>query len=565
MAVKLVVGNASPAEDRAATGKLPAPVAPPRITVSMLLARGAARLNDWAQATFSLDLRSLAALRVGLASMLLADLALRARDLVAHYTDIGVLPHRALQANTGLSAHLSVHAFSGATAIQILLFLVAASFAVLLLVGYRTRLATIVSLGLLISLQNRNPMILSGADQLLRVILCWSIFLPCGARFSLDSALRGRGPSPPKQVFHIGTSAYIIQLAIIYFFAALEKSGADWHANGTAVYYALGLSQFSTPLGQWLRSISELPRLLTFAVWWLEFIGPLLLFAPFWTTPVRLIVVAGFVGMQVGFGLVLANLGLFPVISIIVLLGLLPSWFWDRLVARAGLGAYAMRAALGAGLARVMAITTHFDRRIGSFVTNLPAAALRQCVSRNDAPARESNPPWQLNGFLRILAAICLLYVVLLNISILPGTMVRMPDRVAAAGRLVGLDQRWNMFSPSVPREGGWYVIPGTLGSGERVDLYRHGAELSWARPAHVAQTYRNDRWFKYLEAIRGWARGWLAPLYGEFLCSQWNAIHAGSERLEGLEVVYMVERTRSDYQRSAPRQQQVLQYQCAG
>ena len=41
---------------------------------------------------FSIDYRSLAAFRIGLALILLCDLFNRSQDLVAHYTDLGVLP-----------------------------------------------------------------------------------------------------------------------------------------------------------------------------------------------------------------------------------------------------------------------------------------------------------------------------------------------------------------------------------------------------------------------------------------------------------------------------------------
>ena len=43
---------------------------------------------------FGADLRSLAVFRVVLAALVLTDLASRATDLYAHYTDRGVLPRR---------------------------------------------------------------------------------------------------------------------------------------------------------------------------------------------------------------------------------------------------------------------------------------------------------------------------------------------------------------------------------------------------------------------------------------------------------------------------------------
>ena len=48
---------------------------------------------------FSIDLRSLAAFRMALGVLLLADLVMRAQDLSAHYTDWGVLPRDILSAH----------------------------------------------------------------------------------------------------------------------------------------------------------------------------------------------------------------------------------------------------------------------------------------------------------------------------------------------------------------------------------------------------------------------------------------------------------------------------------
>jgi hypothetical protein len=42
--------------------------------------------------TFGADLRSLAAFRIGVALLILYDLSQRSRDLVAHYTDLGLIP-----------------------------------------------------------------------------------------------------------------------------------------------------------------------------------------------------------------------------------------------------------------------------------------------------------------------------------------------------------------------------------------------------------------------------------------------------------------------------------------
>jgi hypothetical protein len=65
----------------------------------MVASSGVSRPAGWGRAwideAFGADLRSLAALRIVLALVVLADLAGRAANLTAHYTDDGVLPRRA--------------------------------------------------------------------------------------------------------------------------------------------------------------------------------------------------------------------------------------------------------------------------------------------------------------------------------------------------------------------------------------------------------------------------------------------------------------------------------------
>lgn len=150
---------------------------------------------------FGVDLRTLALFRVLLASYLILDLCLRARDLTAHYTDFGIMP-RSVLAESLSTGSWSFHALSGSASLQVFLFVVAGAFAAMMLVGWRTRLATLVSWVLLVSLQNRNVFILSGEDNLAIVLLFWAMFLPLGARYSIDCALdtkTGRTPMPSFQ------------------------------------------------------------------------------------------------------------------------------------------------------------------------------------------------------------------------------------------------------------------------------------------------------------------------------------------------------------------------------
>ena len=69
---------------------------------------------------FGADLRSLAVLRIGTAILILVDLFQRSQDLVAHYTDFGVLPRAAAIDALYSRWMLSLHFVNGSWQFQAL-------------------------------------------------------------------------------------------------------------------------------------------------------------------------------------------------------------------------------------------------------------------------------------------------------------------------------------------------------------------------------------------------------------------------------------------------------------
>ena len=127
-------------------------------------------MNEKLKDLFGIDLRSLALFRIGLALILLVDLGLRMQDLSAHYSDEGVMPRVDLIRQYLDPWHFSFHLMNGTWEFQLVLFIVQWVFAVSLLLGYQTRLSTVVSWILLISLQTRNPLINHGGDTVFRLL-----------------------------------------------------------------------------------------------------------------------------------------------------------------------------------------------------------------------------------------------------------------------------------------------------------------------------------------------------------------------------------------------------------
>ena len=298
------------------------------------------RSVSWAsvRTVFTLDLRSIALFRIALALLILADLVLRSADLTNFYTDGGVLPRRYWLELTH-PLHASLHAASGELWWQLLLFVLAALSGAGLAIGYRSKLMAVLSFVLLTSLLNRNGLILQGGDQLLAVMSFWSLFLPLGARWSIDAALQPEhrtNPNVPRfdpqtvqAWFTIATIAIVFQVLFLYFFTALLKTGDAWRVRFDAAFYAISLQHFATPIAIWVRQFPWVLTVGTLYVLVVEFIAPLLVLAPFRWPWLRLIGLALLASLHVAF-LLMLHIGLFPLIDFMSLSLLIPSvvWIW---------------------------------------------------------------------------------------------------------------------------------------------------------------------------------------------------------------------------------------------
>ena len=406
----------------------------------------------WA-GVFALDARSLAAFRIGLGLWLLLDLVWRAYDLTAHYTDAGVLPRITrigvydLPPGSDRKYWLSLLMIAGDPLLVRGLFALGAVAYAAFLVGYRTRVAAVASYLFLCSLHARIPIVCDGGDVLGRVMLFWGLFLPLGGRFSLDVAL-GRRPPHPDRVRNLATVALVVQLMSVYLGGAAAKDHAVWHTDHTALYYALSVDAFATPVGRWLAPLHGLTRPLTFGVYWLEWLAPLALLLPVRTPWLRLGLVAAFWGFHLGTAVTL-NLGLFPFVGCLAWVPVLPAAVWER-------GRWRVPSGGVGGATRLSWGATVAVAAVGGYVLlwNL----------------REANPWWA-----RVF-----------------------PQSLTPVGRLLRVDQDWALFAPKPMTEDGWYVMEGTLDDGRVVNLWADGP-LPTAKPADVADTYVNTRWRKYL------------------------------------------------------------------
>lgn len=248
---------------------------------------------------FVADLRALAMMRIGFGLLLLTDLWMRAPDVVAWLTDDGVLP-RDLSMQFANSYRWSLYWLNGSELWATSLMAIAALFAVMLVLGLRTRIASVASFIMLVSLQNRNPLLLQGGDNLMLLMVFWGCFLPWGQRMAIDASMVKK-PTKNNQLLNVVTVAFVIQVLSVYFFSALLKTGSAWVEDGTAIYYALHNDLFALNLSHYWRDIDWLTHGLTDFVWWLELVGPLLALSPLFFVRLRTLMVLAFIAMEVGF------------------------------------------------------------------------------------------------------------------------------------------------------------------------------------------------------------------------------------------------------------------------
>lgn len=291
----------------------------------------------WIRNSFAIDLRSIALFRMLLGSVILLDLLLRSRDLSVFYTDAGILA-RGFWIDITHRWMWSFHAVSGDLWWQILLFVAAGLFAVLLIVGYRSKLMAGLSFVLLASLQNRNGLLMQGGDLLLVIMCFWSLFLPLGARYSIDSALRLEHQKDPdfsgsndlldQRFLSIATFAITLQILYLYFFTALLKTGDAWTTRFDAAYYAVSLQHFATPIGEWFRNFPAVLNAGTIYVLAVEFIAPWLVLCPVLWPRVRVFGLLLLASLHAAF-LLMLHIGLFPLIDFMALSLLIPGPVWD--------------------------------------------------------------------------------------------------------------------------------------------------------------------------------------------------------------------------------------------
>lgn len=273
--------------------------------------------------------------------------------------------------------------------------------------------------------------------------------------------------------------------------------------------------------------------------------------------------------MLLGFGLCLV-IGIFVWISAAALIGLLPSWFWERTTVRwsstnlSAIKGYYDQACrfciLPTGVIRglresasALFLPTQNGTSVKADIRAVPVSVVIEKIlgkiDRNDARHQKMRwlpehslpsdkaPGFSLGKVQSFFVAALLLYVFVWNSATVPGSGVKISEPYQSIGVLLGLEQSWSMFAPSPLKHDGWYVIPGKLKNGQQVDLFRDGEEITWAKPTLVSATYKNFRWQKYIMNLLRPDYQKYRLYYAQYLCRDWNSRHTTDHKLDELQM----------------------------
>ncbi len=477
-----------------------------------------------------IDLRSLALFRIAIGAIILIDLSIRSTAMLAHYTDGGVVP-RSLVAEYGEQPwFLSFHMLSGDLLLQVVLFVFAALAGFALLVGYKSRVACFVCWLMTLSLHVRNPFVNNLGDWLLVDLLLWGMFLPLGAKYSIDALQRESNLEIPERIWSIATLGILLQVCFVYWFSVLHKISPAWQTDATAVAFALHLDRITSSLGQQLLSLPEgLLEVMSAGTLILEKWGPLLVFIPLFTNRFRLAAVFLFVTFHGVLALVF-ELGVFPFICMAAWLLFLPRIFWefaavkkfgDSILQKTKVWVQRLKPQLSSNAYPLRLMPTTLETLVGAF--------LLCCAVSSGMLYGGLMDEWYYDKLYK-------------NVEPIVNTL--------------NLKQRWDMFSPEPPRNDGWLVVTAVSKEGGMVDLWKGGRTVDWSRPDNIAETYQNQRWRKYME----WVSSRRGP-FAESLGHYFSEVAASKDSLtpEGVRVYLIEERTLDDLSVSQLRRRRLF------
>jgi hypothetical protein len=515
------------------------------------------------------DSRPLSAFRIAFALLLLKDALYHLPLAGLFYSDVGIVPRSSLLGGLARPERFSLMDALAHEWMATAFFVLWACVALALLLGYRTRLMTVLNFVLVLSIHERNVYVLTGADTAMRVLSFWIMFLPLSDYYSIDAL---RYPRSQQTAFALPVRLVQFQVALVYLVTGyLKLSGESWQ-GGEALYYVLQLESIRWPPGTWLWEVAPVWLLSLFT--WLTIILELafmpLVFAPFLQPFLRAVALLLGAALHLGIAVTMA----IPDFSLVMMTSYLllfePSWVkWienrlplNRLWACAQplpavrwiLNPLIERDALPRRHIEENQQTSTFPLLSAStetehaFACSLESGRDRDRVKRSVYYRRLS-----LAFLLALLMAAVIWWNLTEVVTYTSPPAPPMPDFPEAVVWYTGLWQYWDLFAPLPLQIDGRITVPGRFEDGASFDLYA----AQTARPMWGPEM----RWRKFEENINNYRSDDLLREWGRYYCRLYNNIGARPEgtRLATLEIHFVYRRSHRPGGTPGPLQDDLL------
>lgn len=550
------------------------------------------------------DLRSLSLARFLLGVLCFIDIANRIPQINTFYSDAGILPRWLLIQEYEWPWAMSLLNLNGSYTFALIISIIGMIAALSFTAGLRTRLSNFIVWIVIMSFHARFQTVNHGGDNLLRLLLFWSFFLPMNAYYSFDAVLSNH---ERKEATYSGWggAGWLIQAICVYLFTFLYKWDPSWFKSFDSVYYAMNLDMFTTQIGKSLLAYPLLMQFSSFFAFLLEGLAPILLIIPwkmeFWRGTGVVLLFA----LHIGIWLTLV-LGNFPPACLILWTAFIPSSWWIKfqsIKSGAGLQLYydpdcgfckkfclllkeflflpSLEVIPGDeneemleliqrnrswvlkvgdensfrfSVFRELLISSGFFvfRFFGSVLSYLPAFdLLYQKLSKRRRwwgilVNKVGYEKIEIDDSFIRKAVIAFFVPLVLAWNVEGLTKSRYYRLDSPWNKIVfslQLNQQWNMFAPRPMRDDGWWIASGVLMDGEMWDVLNN-KKVNFTKNKNVQDTYESTQWRKFLVNLHFDDDKIVKLWFGKFLCRRWNDDHEGGRLLHNYTLYFVRETT---------------------
>jgi hypothetical protein len=465
------------------------------------------RLGRYLVQGVTIDSRTLALFRIAAGLLIIGDVLARSGTFRYFYTENGVVPQELAEART-IDNAFSFFFYTQNDIVIALLFLIHAIVAIQLIIGYKTRFATILSFLFVISLDHHNPLVLSHADTLFRLLMFWAIFIPIGERWSVDALQRER---PARaSVVSLGTAAILLQMVYMYTVNGVHKLNGELWVSRDATPLIFGLDDMTYFLAGPLRQFPAVLEIMG-TMWFLLILFSLLLL--FLRGRARYVHAFLLFGAHFSFA-VTVRIGAFGWVGMAGVLLFFPAAFWDDL----------HRLAVRLNLWDRVVVPTH--DRLYAFgdraARSLPAFRVNLGI-----PTAVRDAAYDV-GMTFLIMALFIFPTIhfLAEEDVIDWQRSVVEERIDETLRIVAAQQsRWTVFAPTPRTTDRYYVFAARTADGDLLDAF-NDRPFTFERPYDELQNiYGNYRERFYMNSVRragqtgtppGYLAGWHCREYAD-------------------------------------------------